>query len=120
MDEFRERLTSVFKLIEGWFEFGRLLVLTALAIPMLIVFGIVFLVLPIAYLVIAVQQPILVALYLLAVFGGVAAYMLLRSNDSSDDDDPHQGRPMLSEEKAFRKSKSLIDHDSSSRHRRNH
>ena len=114
MDEFRERVARIFAFIKGWCEFGILLWYTALMIPMFIAVGIVLLVLPIAYLIFAANQPLLVALYLLAVFGGVLAYMYFRNNTAGDEEDPHVGRPIISEESAVRKSKSRINSESKS------
>ncbi len=114
MDAFRECISRIFGFIKGWCEFGILLWYAALMIPIFIALGIVLLVLPIAYLLFATQQPLLVALYLLAVFGGVLAYMYFRNNTAGDEEDPHFGRPIISEESAVRKSKSRINSDSKS------
>ena len=114
MDEFRERVARIFGFIERWCEFGVLLCYTALMIPMFIAVGIVLLVLPIVYLIFAVFQPLLLALYLLAVFGGVLAYMYFRNKPAGDEEDPHVGRPIISEGKAIGRSKSLINHNSKS------
>ena len=83
-------------------------------IPYGIAVFIVLLVLPIAYLVFAATQPLLVALYLFAVFGGVAAYMFFRPKTTGYEEDPHVGRPIISEERAVGRSKSRINPDSKS------
>ena len=117
MDEFREIVARIVGFIKGWCEFGVLLVHTAIMIPIAIAFFIVLLVLPIAYLIFAANQPMLLALYLLAVFGGVAAYMCFRPKTIGDEEDPHKGRAIISEGNAVRKSKSLINPDSKSMRR---
>ncbi len=117
MDEFREIVARIFGFIKDWCEFGVLCVHTAIMIPVGIALFIILLVLPIAYLVFAAYQPLFLALYLFTVFGGVAAYMCLRSKTAGDEEDPHKGRPIISEEKAVRKSKSLINPDSKSTRR---
>ena len=114
MDEFRERIARIFSFIRSWCDFGLLLVHAAIAIPIVIVVFIILLALPIAYVVFAIQQPLLLALYLFAVFGGVLAYVCLRSKTVGDEEDPHKGRPIISEDKASRRSKSLINPDSKS------
>lgn len=114
MDEFRERIARIFGFIKVWCEFGLLLWYTALMIPVFICIGIGLLVLPIVYLIYAVHQPLLTALYLLAVVVVVLAYMYFRNNTTGDEEDPHVGRPIISEGTAVRKSKSLINPDSKS------
>ncbi len=108
MDELREFLATIFRWLGKWCEFGVLLVQTAIAIPFMVIMGCILIILPIAYCIFATFQPTLLALYLFAVLGGVAFYMLTR-NESGDEEEPHKGRGIVSETKAIRRSKSLMN-----------
>ena len=114
MEESQNPLERIVSLIKTWCEFGLLCVHAAIMIPFGIAIFIVLLVLPIAYLVFAANQPLLLALYLFAVFGGVAAYMYFRPRTTGYEEEPHAGRPIISEERAVGRSKSRINPDSKS------
>jgi membrane protein implicated in regulation of membrane protease activity len=96
VDGLREFLATILRWLRKWCEFGVLLVHTAIAIPILIVTVCILIILPIAYCIFATFQPTLLALYLFAVLGGVAFYMLTR-NESGDAVEPHNGRGIVSE-----------------------
>lgn len=99
MDELRNRLQVIVRHISLWIDFGVLVILVALVLPFAVAFFIALMLLPIGYLVFAVQQTFWYALYLLTVFGACAAYMIWNSN-RDDNDGYTRGRRVISERRA--------------------
>lgn len=118
METLKERLTFYLRLIWAWMEFGFLCVYTAFMIPVFVVIFLILLVLPLIYIGFATQSTLPLALYLFAVMVCVAVYCIHKFFHESDPDVPRQGRPLETEERAERRSRSLISKSSNSGRRR--
>jgi membrane protein implicated in regulation of membrane protease activity len=99
-------------------EFGFLCVYAAFMIPVYVFIFLILLVLPLIYIGFATQSTLPLALYLFAVLGCVAVYCIHKFSHEGDPDVPRQGRPMETEERAQRRSRSLISKSSNSDRRR--
>ena len=118
METLKERLKFFLLLIWAWMEFGVLCVYAAFMIPIFVVIFVILLVLPLIYIGIATQSTLPLALYLFAVLVCVAVYCIHKFFHEGDPDVPRQGRPMETEARAERRSRSLINKSSNLGRRR--
>ena len=118
METLRERLYFCLRLIYAWMEFGFLCVAAAFMIPVYTAIFFILLILPLVYIGFATQSTLPLALYLFAVLGGVAIYCIHKFFHAGAPYVPRQGRPMETEVRAERLSRSLISKSSNSGRRR--
>ena len=108
MEEFRERVARIMRIIEAWCEWGVLSVLVMFYIPILIFLAVVLLVLPLALAAYGVVSPLPVGLYIFAVMAGVGAYCLHKYFYGEEPDVPVAGRQIISEKRAQERSRSIM------------
>ena len=106
--------TSILRVLFAWWKFAGLLFHVTIAIPYFTVLAIILTAIPVAYIYIAARVPVWAMVYMTAVFVGVGIYVLKHFNDVDTIEEPLDGRGVTSEEKAERRSRSII-RDSSRR-----
>lgn len=103
---------AVGRVFLAWWTFAGLLIHVTIAIPYFTVIAIVLTAIPVVYIYIAARVPWWAMMYMTAVFVGVGIYVMKHFNDVDTIEEPLDGRGVTSEEKAERRSRSIIRNSS--------
>lgn len=107
MDEIRRVLSKIYDAVVAWMEFGILWLAMLIVIPYAIAIASFLMVPPFILLVVGLASEWSVAIYIFAVMALVGTYCY-RKYVNGDSDSPIDGRSILSEDRAIRKSRSIM------------
>jgi membrane protein implicated in regulation of membrane protease activity len=114
MDEIRRVLAKIYNALVAWMEFGILWLAMLIVIPYAIAIGVFLIFLPIILLAVGLGSDWFVAIYIFAVMALVGTYCYWKYVNG-DTDTPIAGRSILPEERAIRKSRSIMRNSRSRR-----
>jgi hypothetical protein len=108
MDEIRNAISRVYNAFVAWAEFGMLSLALMIVIPYALAIGVLLLLLPFILFFVGVGSPWPVAIYIFAIMAFVGVYCYRNYVSGGDPDAPISGRPIISQDRANRRSRSIM------------
>lgn len=108
MEDFRDAVGKVRRLMYAWCEWGVLSLYMMFCIPWLIMLVAFLIALPFILIVYGLASPLITSLYIFAVMAGVGVYCIKKYFADDVPDEPIAGRRVLSEDRAIDRSRSIL------------
>lgn len=108
MEEIRKKIAQIYDALAAWMEFGILSAALLIFIPYALTIGVLLLLLPLFLIVLGLTSPWYGAIYIFVVMALVGAYCYRKYKSGGDPNSPIAGRPITTQERAVRRSRSIM------------